>query len=219
MNKQRLSPEQAHQIRKKMTEKWEETQTELPIQNHNRLCALNDGVIAIILTIMALEIHLPIGKITYIDFLVDIGIFLTSFFVVANFWYENHLTFATFKKASHQVLVFNFLFLAILTLIPVLTKWIMLDLSRLAVINYGVVYLMIVLLQSLIFTSAHIQTTKSQNPFLVDLMRIRILSLILWNLVLIGLAYFVPKVAMILYLSLPIHSFLSRGRLQNKGKK
>lgn len=212
MNKQRLSPEQAHQIRKKMTEKWEETQTELPIQTHSRLCALNDGVIAIILTIMALEIHLPIGKITYTDFLVDIGIFLTSFFVVANFWYENHLTFATFKKASHQVLVFNFLFLAILTLIPVLTKWIMLDLSRLAVINYGVVYLMIVLLQSLIFSSAHIQTTKSQNPFLAGLMKIRMISLIIWNLVLIGFAFFVPKVAMILYLSLPIYSFLSRGR-------
>ncbi|EOT43822.1 TMEM175 family protein [Enterococcus columbae] len=212
MNKQNVFSEQAKEVRTRLEEKRKQTQEEIPLLTHNRLCALNDGVIAIILTIMALEIHLPVDNISYTNFLVDVGIFFTSFFVVANFWYENHLTFATFKKATHQVLVFNFSFLALLTLIPVLTKWIMLDVSRLAVMNYGVVYLLIVLLQSLIFSAAHLQTVQSKNPFLVGLMRIRIVSLILLNLGLIAFAYFMPKIAMILYLSLPIYSFLARGR-------
>ena len=212
MNKRNVFSEQAKEVRTRLEEKRKQTQEEIPLQTHNRLCALNDGVIAIILTIMALEIHLPVDNISYTNFLADVGIFFTSFFVVANFWYENHLTFATFKKATHQVLVFNFSFLALLTLIPVLTKWIMLDVSRLAVMNYGVVYLLIVLLQSLIFSAAHLQTVQSKNPFLVGLMRMRIVSLILLNLGLIAFAYFMPKIAMILYLSLPIYSFWARGR-------
>lgn len=212
MNKRNVFSEQAKEVRTRLEEKRKQTQEEIPLLTHNRLCALNDGVIAIILTIMALEIHLPVDNISYTNFLADVGIFFTSFFVVANFWYENHLCFASFKKATHQVLVFNFSFLALLTLIPVLTKWIMLDVSRLAVMNYGVVYLLIVLLQSLIFSAAHLQTVQSKNPFLVGLMRMRIVSLILLNLGLIAFAYFMPKIAMILYLSLPIYSFLARGR-------
>ena len=104
------------------------------------------------------------------------------------------------------------MFLAVLTLIPVLTKWIMLDLSRLAVMNYGVVYLLVVLLQSFIFGTAHKDLAKSENPFLIGLMRLRVVSMISFNLILIALSYFIPRVAMVLYIFLPIYSFLSRGK-------
>ena len=212
MQKRKISKKEVDDIRNKMADKWQETQEELPFFTHERLCALNDGVIAIILTIMALEIHLPVDANSYSDFLIDVGIFLTSFFVVANFWYENHLSFATFKRATHKVIIYNFMFLAVLTLIPVLTKWIMLDLSRLAVMNYGVVYLLVVLLQSFIFGTAHKDLAKSENPFLIGLMRLRVVSMISFNLILIALSYFIPRVAMVLYIFLPIYSFLSRGK-------
>ena len=55
-----------------------------------RLETLNDGIIAIIITIMVLEVPLPNGQniASYYNFLGSLSVCLVSFFVVANFWYE-----------------------------------------------------------------------------------------------------------------------------------
>lgn len=71
----------------------------------------NDGVIAIIITIMVLEVPLPTAADTsYGTFLRSIFVFLISFFIVANFWYQHHRTFGMIKKASRSILLTNFLF-------------------------------------------------------------------------------------------------------------
>ncbi|MCD5563591.1 DUF1211 domain-containing protein [Lactobacillus delbrueckii subsp. lactis] len=104
----------------------------------------NDGVIAIIITIVLVEIADPLSKSAYQDFFSQIFIYLISFFVVANFWYEIHYTFSFhIMRAGKMTMVCDFAFLASLSLIPVMTKWIMGDLSVLSVVCYGIVYFLV----------------------------------------------------------------------------
>jgi uncharacterized membrane protein/Zn-finger protein len=171
------------------------------------LDTFNDGVIAILITIMVLEIPFPSGATSYGTFLEDILIFLVSFFVVADFWYESHRTFASFEKAGHSVVVLDFLFLASLALVPVMTKWIMNDFSSRAVINYGMVYFLTTIFELLIFFGAHWHEAKKYLRQYIFTMVYRVIFIMALNVALMVLALYRPWIAMILYLLLPITSF------------
>lgn len=88
---------------------------------------LNDGVIAIILTVMVLEVPLPSQTgVSYRNFMGSIFIFLVSFFVVANFWYDLNRMLLVLTRVSKKMIINDFIFLAALSVIPMLTKWMML---------------------------------------------------------------------------------------------
>ena len=171
------------------------------------LDTFNDGVIAILITIIVLEIPFPSGATSYGTFLADILIFLVSFFVVADFWYESHRSFASFEKAGHSVVVLDFLFLASLSLVPVMTKWIMNDFSSRAVINYGMVYFLTTIFELLIFFGAHWHEAKKFLRQYIFTMVYRVIFIMALNVALMVLALYRPWIAMILYLLLPITSF------------
>ena len=73
-----------------------------------RLEALNDGIIAIIITIMVLEVPLPNGQniASYYNFLGSLSVFLVSFFVVANFWYELGQSLALVDEIDKGIIMF-----------------------------------------------------------------------------------------------------------------
>lgn len=201
------------QIRELINEITSKNRQVLQKKMFDRLLTINDGVIAIILTIMALEIHFPTGNTGYDVFLMDIGIYIISFFVVANFWYDINTIFSTMESITHFQVILNLLFLVSLSLFPVLTKWTMFDLSRFAVINYGLVYFITRLLLYTIFYSAKKKQLNSYGEVhfgqIIDkMMRARIATLVFMNLILIFIANFNPFVGMILYISLPICSFM-----------
>lgn len=190
---------------------------------YERLITINDGVIAIILTIMALEIHIPVGSNGYSSFLMDIGMYAISFFIVANFWYEMNSIFSTLESITHFQVILNLMFLVLLSLFPVLTKWIMFDLSKLAVVNYGIVYFITRLLLYIIYYSAKKKQLKASGEHnfghIIDkMMRVRITTLIIMNIVLILIASYNPLLGMILYISLPICSFMWPNRRRRKYK-
>lgn len=167
----------------------------------------NDGVIAIFITIMVLEIPYPSTSVSMHAFRESLVIFLVSFFVVADFWYELQRSFMTFEQADHWVVVTDFLFLAALALIPIMTKWIMNDITRRAVINFGMVYLVTTLLEVGLFFAAHRRQARVYSRVYRMFMLIRVLWVIGLNGALIILAFFYPKAAMYLFLSLPVVSF------------
>lgn len=176
---------------------------------HSRLATINDGVFAIILTIMVLAIDIPRSFSEYPYFLFNILIFIISFFIVANFWYELHITFATFSDSDHLVVVLNFIFLAILSLIPLMTKLIMTSINRYSVVSYGLVYLLSTVSLSFIFFAAHRKYMHENSDFLLKIMWFRIFFKVFLNLIFIAISIFVPKVGVVLYLILPIYSFLT----------
>ncbi len=94
--------------------------------NKNRIEAFSDGVLAIIITIMILEIKAP-ERATLASLLPLIPVFLSyvlSFIYVGIYWNNHHHMFQAVKKIDGSVLWYNILLLFWLSLIPFATSWI-----------------------------------------------------------------------------------------------
>lgn len=191
-----------------------QAQKEDPARLREHLQAFNDAIIAIIMTIIVLEIKPPIDEIRYVDFLRDILIFLISFFIIADFWYELHIAFSYFIiKPDKKTVVADFFLLADLSLLPILTKWIMAEQSSFAVINFGVVFFIAQILKIItqyFGTKPTMKDSKIMDILVMHESGRRLIFALVWNLVLIVLAIIQPQIAMILYLTIPIASFLTQ---------
>jgi uncharacterized membrane protein len=91
----------------------------------NRLEAFSDGVIAIIITIMVLELHAPDGD-TFAALREKLPVFLNyilSFIYVGIYWNNHHHMLHTVKKVGGGVLWANLHLLFWLSLFPFATAW------------------------------------------------------------------------------------------------
>ena len=190
-----------------MLEKREESAENLKKSMISHLSALNDGVIAIFITVMMLEIPYPRLQTEFKGFLWSIAVFLVSFFIVAAFWYDNKRIFESIREADHMVVVSNFLFLASLALIPATTKWIMNQTNRYSEISFGIVYFITLMFEQLLYYAAVRKRFLQHSVLFITIIAARIGSLIIVNAILMILAWFFPRPAMLLYLTLPILSF------------
>jgi uncharacterized membrane protein len=93
----------------------------------NRLEAFSDGVIAIIITIMVLELHVP----THADGLADLKplipvllSYLLSFIYVGIYWNNHHHMFQSTAKVTGGILWANLHLLFWLSLFPFTTAWV-----------------------------------------------------------------------------------------------
>lgn len=124
----------------------------------DRLEAFSDGVVAIIITIMIIELKLPdlnknssaIDIIKHIRHLLPYFItYAFSFMMIAIFWTNHHHMFHLLEKADEPLLWQNFIFLFLLSLIPFATSIVGSNpFIPLSVAIYGVV----ILLTTLSFT-------------------------------------------------------------------
>ena len=92
----------------------------------NRLEAFSDGVLAIIITIMVLELTLPLGD-GFKDFAAIMPLLLTyvlSFFFVAIYWVNHHLMFHISERVNLKILWVNIVWLFVISLIPFTTAWV-----------------------------------------------------------------------------------------------
>ena len=108
----------------------------------SRLEAFSDGVLAIIITIMVLELKVPDGH-NLSDLIHETGLgllsYLLSFAYVGIYWNNHHHMFHLVRRVSGGVLWANLALLFCLSLFPFTTAWV--DESRFArtpVITYGV---------------------------------------------------------------------------------
>ncbi len=137
--------------------------------------------------------HLPaINEVHYKGFLSDIAVFLITFFIVAD-----------------------------LSLFPVMTKWIMAETSTFAVVNFGVVFLIAKVVEILTQYFGAKETVKDSQIMRIvmnKLFVIRSVFDLVINIILIIMSLYIPRVAMILYLIIPVISFIfpNRIRLTNK---
>lgn len=189
-----------------------EAQKNEPESLREHLQAFNDGVMAIIITIIVLEIQPALHEVHYQQFINNIIVFLITFFIVADFWYDLHLAFSYYIfKPSKTIAILDFFFLADLSLLPVMTKWIMAETSTFAVANFGIVFLIAKILESLIQYFGARKTAKYSQIMNIIISRsfIRKMFITLFlNIILIVLSLFNAKLAMILYLVIPVISFL-----------
>src|SRR5436189_5012885 len=90
-----------------------------------RLEAFSDAVMAVIITILALELRAPLGptvKDLY-DQLPSLFIYVLSFVFIAIYWNNHHHLLRATTRISGAVMWANMLLLFCLSLIPVVTEW------------------------------------------------------------------------------------------------
>lgn len=111
----------------------------------NRIEAFSDGVIAIVITIMVLELKIPHGD-SFEEIKKLLPKFLSyvlSFIYVAIYWNNHHHLIHTVKRVSAKVMWSNTHLLFWLSLIPFVTAWAgENNFSVLPVATYGVVLFM-----------------------------------------------------------------------------
>lgn len=113
--------------------------------NSNRLEAFSDGVLAIIITIMVLELQVPHGATLEVlepVFPVFLS-YILSFIYVGIYWNNHHHLMHTVTKINGRILWANLHLLFWLSLIPFVTGWLGENkFAQLPMALYGVVLLM-----------------------------------------------------------------------------
>ena len=115
------------------------------IMTPDRLSAFTDGVIAIIITIMVLELPVPQGDRweSLRGSLPLFGAYALSFVNVGIFWVNHHHMFHLAKRVDGRVLLANLFLLFWLSLVPFVIRWIgEADISPMPVAAYGAILTM-----------------------------------------------------------------------------
>ncbi|MGO9030124.1 MAG: TMEM175 family protein [Acidimicrobiales bacterium] len=144
----------------------------LGVPGTERLLTLTDGVVAIALTLLVLQLEvpsLPAGKspdsapalfhaLTNVSFSSQFTAYVVSFYVIAQFWLAHHRVFRMVRGHSESLAWWNFLFLFTITLFPfssdLLGKY---PDNPLAVIEFSVNLLLASLSTTLVITLARHQ--------------------------------------------------------------
>src|SRR3954467_11098911 len=93
--------------------------------NKNRLEAFSDGVIAIIITIMVLEMKVPHGsEFSSLKPLLPVIVsYILSFVYIGIYWNNHHHMMQTVKSVNGRILWLNLHLLFWLSLVPFVTGW------------------------------------------------------------------------------------------------
>jgi uncharacterized membrane protein len=168
----------------------------------DRLEAFSDGVIAIIITIMVLELHVPHGD--HIEDIVPmVPIFVTyilSFTLVGIYWNNHHHMIYAAERINGAILWANLHLLFWLSLMPFATAWMGQNhLSRWPVALYGVELLMCGFAYT-ILCSLLVKEAGPASPLAIALRKDwkARLSQIIYA-VAIGLAFADPRISLGLY--------------------
>src|SRR4051794_18520664 len=110
----------------------------------DRLNAFTDGVIAIIITIMVLELPVPKapGMAALKPELSFFGVYALSFMKVGIYWSQHHHMLLASPRISGRVMLANLFFLFWLSLMPFVVRWIgEAGITRDTVIAFGMINL------------------------------------------------------------------------------
>ena len=183
-----------------------------------RLEAFTDGVLAIILTIMVLELNVPSGS-DFRALMASMPILLTyalSFVNVGIFWNNHHHMLQATERVNGMVLWANLAFLFWLSLVPFLIRWINdTHFAPVPTASYGVILVMAgisyLLLERTIIAC---NGPTSKLALAVGNDQKGKISLLLY-LVAIPLAFERPWIAIVLYLVNAVAWFIPDRRIES----
>lgn len=169
----------------------------------SRVEAFSDAVIAIIITIMVLELPHPTGSspAQLKRFGMALFVFFDSFFIVGSLWHKHCVLFQKRESISSKMVWRNLLFLFTIALFPIFTKWVIADFGQVVpAIAYALLYLASGKCFMLLYAEGAGETGACSKT------EVRVRSLLTGGLVLCALvtAYFLPAVASFLLIAIPL---------------
>lgn len=134
--------------------------------SHDRLSAITDGVYAVALTLLALEIVIPsvnsihssaqLNDYMVNNLLPQLSLYLISFIILSNFWASTN-AIPMYKKVDNTILTINLAILALVVLIPFSTSFV------LSFYHYSqsvIIFSLIILLVGLLYLILYIYLFK-----------------------------------------------------------
>ncbi len=144
------------------------------LMDTNRLEAFYDAIIAIIVTVLVLELPQPETatiagilalKVSYFTYLV-------SFLVCANLWQYHHLIYAHVQKIDSKIIWLNILLMFVISLIPYLTIFVANNPNSLLTESiYGLNFLLIDVI--LFVMSKYLLKVNEDSEYLVDALNLK----------------------------------------------
>ncbi|GAA3623208.1 TMEM175 family protein [Secundilactobacillus similis DSM 23365 = JCM 2765] len=188
--------------------------------NKNRLEAFSDGVFAIIITIMVLELKVPE---TYnwsaINALIPTFFaYLMSFIFVLSFWVSHHRMLLRLEKVEASTLWLNGLFLFTLSLLPFSTGWVgRFPLAVAPEVTYGISFVISNLAFRWLAGDIHHQKAKNGMTDL-EYRKITLEVFVLTGVqaILTGIGFFMPIIVFIGVSVIAIYCAISQGRITRK---
>ncbi len=177
-----------------------------------RVVVFGDAIIAIILTIIVLELPIQTaanGAVDLYSLFRAVGIYFISFCFVANLWFQTGYAFNKINQVKNKDLVIYLLLLFFLSLVPSATRLLIED-TKQTLLIYGVLTLIVTLVMRRLIVALTGQAIKDQEQRkrrISELNKQDMLSIGFRIIVLIfGMIYVRPT--LIVYLVLPILAFL-----------
>lgn len=168
----------------------------------DRLGAFTDGVVAIIITIMVLELPVPEepGLAALRPSLVLFAAYALSFIKVGIYWFQHHNMLQAARRVDGRVLLANLFFLFWLSLVPFVVRWVgEAGVTRDTVLAFGVIMLLCALTTALL-RSALLAANEADAPIARAAARGRKgQATIAAYLVAIPVAFFWPVAAIAIY--------------------
>lgn len=184
------------------------------IEIKKRLDAFADAIIAIIVTIMVLELPINIhgGNLDYLTMFKAIGVYAVSFCFVANIWYQHAQAFAEVEMVARKTIIWDLILMFVLSLVPAQTRIMTSVETNTSVMMYGGLYLIVTfILRIIVKQIVHSKYTERDNMAKIYQViygdhNLELGGLIVANIV---LAYFYPKIAMILFIVITVRAFFT----------
>ena len=166
--------------------------------NKSRLEAFTDAVIAIIMTILVLELARPDSDTweSLAKILPHVGVYFISFIMLAVYWVNHHHLLQSINKINGKVLWINMFFLFVLSLMPFVSNWVSHYLNSFVPELCYVILLTLANLTYYLLTRELLNINKSKVLGTSTIIKNRI-SLLL-NLLSIVLGYFIAPIIMLL---------------------
>ncbi len=182
------------------------------VTGYERLVFFSDAVMAIAITLLALEVHLP-DTITdpaqlpaaLTDEAPALGAYFISFFVIGTFWVGHHRIFTHIKRYDPGLLWINLLFLSLIAILPFPTAILgRFAGNRLAVQLYAITVLLIATARTWIWLHAIRANLTAPNVTRADVLRDMLLGILTMLVFLVSffIAYYNPDMAMYFWIVL-----------------
>ena len=189
--------------------------------NKTRLEAFSDAVIAIIMTIMVLELKVPHGA-DLEDLRPIIPVFLSyvlSFIYVAIYWNNHHHLWQAVQRISGRILWTNLHLLFWLSLIPFVTGWMgENNFAKIPVLFYGIVLIMAAFAYYLMTLALLANHDKSSTLAIAIGSDVKgKISLALYAVAIL-LSFFSAYIALAIYVGLAVMWFIPDRRIENRLK-
>jgi uncharacterized membrane protein len=184
-----------------------------------RLEAFSDGVFAVIITIMALELKAPLGG-SFSDLrarLPALLVYMLSFVFIGIYWNNHHHLLRAARRVTGGVMWTNLHLLFWLSLIPVLTEWIGEHYRETApAATYGVVGLGSAV-AFVVLTRAIIRADGGDSPVAAAIGRdVKGRLSLVFYVAAIGLAFVSPWISYLLFAAVALTWFVPDRRLSRR---